>query len=153
MRLLNDLHHGSSSVQVWYCGISSSAAFRSIQQVPEDPVAWLPEGFLDRTSLRGLVVASWAPQVRVLSHPATAVFVSHCGWNSTLESVASGVPMVAWPLHTEQRTNAAVLSESVGVALRPRAARAVRELMEGEKGRAVRRRTGDLRQAADAAWV
>ncbi|KAG2657390.1 hypothetical protein PVAP13_1KG180354 [Panicum virgatum] len=130
-----------------------------------DPVAWLPEGFLDRTSRRGLAVASWAPQVRVLSHPATAVFVSHCGWNSTLESVASGVPMVAWPLHAEQRTNAAVLSESVGVALRPRAARAdgligreevaaaVRELMEGEKGRAVRRRTGDLRQAADAAWA
>ena len=97
----------------------------------------------------------------MLSHPATAAFVSHCGWNSTLESVASGVPMVAWPLHAEQRTNAAVLSESVGVALRPRAARAdgliareeiaaaVREVMgEEEKGRAVRRRAGDLQRAA-----
>ncbi|PAN04942.1 hypothetical protein PAHAL_1G103300 [Panicum hallii] len=130
-----------------------------------DPLAWLPEGFLDRTSCRGLAVASWAPQVRVLSHPATAVFVSHCGWNSALESVASGVPMVAWPLRAEQRVNAAVLSEKAGAALRPRAARAdgligreevaaaVRELMEGEKGRAVRRRTGDLRQAADVAWA
>jgi len=127
----------------------------------DDPLAWLPEGFVQRTSGRGLAVAAWAPQVRVLSHPATAAFVSHCGWNSTLESVASGVPMVAWPLHAEQRTNAAVLSESVGVALRPRAARAdgliareeiaaaVREVMgEEEKGRAVRRRAGDLQRAA-----
>ena len=109
---------------------------------------------MERTSGRGLAVASWAPQVRVLSHPATAAFVSHCGWNSTLESVASGVPMVAWPLHSEQRTNAALLSENVGVALRPRAARAeiaaaVREVMgEEEKGRAVRRRAGDLQRAA-----
>ncbi|KAG2657388.1 hydroquinone glucosyltransferase-like [Panicum virgatum] len=120
----------------------------------DDPLAWLPEGFLERTSGRGLAVASWAPQVRVLSHPATAAFVSHCGWNSTLESVASGVPMVAWPLDSEQRTNAALLSENVGVALRPRAARAeiaaaVREVMGGEeKGRAVRLQAGELQQAA-----
>ncbi|CAN6250963.1 unnamed protein product [Urochloa humidicola] len=130
-----------------------------------DPLSWLPEGFLERTSGRGLAVAAWAPQVRVLSHPATAAFVSHCGWNSTLESVAAGVPMVAWPLYAEQRMNAAFLSEGAGVALRVRAGRddgvvgrgevaaAVRELMEGEKGRAVRRRTGDLRQAADMAWA
>ncbi|CAL4970343.1 unnamed protein product [Urochloa decumbens] len=134
----------------------------------DDPLAWLPEGFLERTSGRGLAVAAWAPQVRVLSHPATAAFVSHCGWNSALESVAAGVPMVAWPLYAEQRMNAAFLSseEGAGVALRLRAGRddgvvvgreevaaAVRELMEGEKGRAVRRRTGDLRQAADMAWA
>ncbi|KAJ1278730.1 hypothetical protein BS78_04G101100 [Paspalum vaginatum] len=129
-----------------------------------DPLAWLPEGFLERTRCRGLAVPSWAPQVRVLSHPATAAFVSHCGWNSTLESVSSGVPMVAWPLHAEQQANAVVLSENVGVALRLRAradglvargevAAAVRELMEGEDGRAVRRRTGDLQQAAAWAWA
>ncbi|KAL6888179.1 hypothetical protein ACP4OV_009205 [Aristida adscensionis] len=125
----------------------------------DDPLAWLPEGFVERTSGRGLAVAAWAPQVRVLCHPATAAFVSHCGWNSTLESVAAGVPMLAWPLYAEQRMNAAVLSESAGVALRLGAAAegliareeitaAVRELMDGEKGREVRRRAGDLRQAA-----
>ncbi|XP_066325516.1 hydroquinone glucosyltransferase-like [Miscanthus floridulus] len=130
-----------------------------------DPLAWLPVGFLERTRGRGLAVASWAPQVRVLSHPATAAFVSHCGWNSTLESVSSGVPMVALPLYAEQRMNAVVLSENVGVALRLRVrpddglvgreeiAAAVRELMEGEDGSAVRRRTGDLQQAADLAWA
>ncbi|CAL5022937.1 unnamed protein product [Urochloa decumbens] len=127
----------------------------------DDPLAWLPEGFLERTHSRGLAVAAWAPQVRVLSHPATAAFVSHCGWNSALESVAAGLPMIAWPLYAEQRTNAAVLSENVGVALRlrPRAdglvgreeiAAVVRELMDGkeEMGRAVRRRAGGLREAA-----
>jgi hydroquinone glucosyltransferase len=115
----------------------------------DDPLAWLPDGFLDRTRGRGLAVLSWAPQVLVLSHPAMAAFVSHCGWNSTLEIMVAGVPIVAWPLHAKQRMNAAVLSsESVGVALRPRAREdngavvrreeivsAVRELMEGaEKG-------------------
>ncbi|XP_048553412.1 hydroquinone glucosyltransferase-like [Triticum urartu] len=125
----------------------------------QNPLAWLPEGFLGRTADKGLAVAAWAPQVRVLSHPATAVFVSHCGWNSALESVAAGVPMVAWPLYAEQRMNAVVLEGSVGVALRPRArergeiAAVVRELMEGaDKGRAVRRQAGDLQQAAARAW-
>jgi len=77
--------------------------------------------------------------------------------------VLSGVPMVAWPLYAEQRMNAVVLSENVGVALRLRVrtddelvgreqiAAAVRELMEGEDGRAERRRTGDLQQASDLA--
>jgi hydroquinone glucosyltransferase len=109
--------------------------------------------------------------VRVLSHPATAAFVSHCGWNSTMESVSCGVPMIAWPLYAEQRMNAVVLEGSVGMALRvrPRArdaggdgvvvsrrkiADAVRELMEGqEKGRAVRRQAGDMQQAAAHAWA
>ncbi|KAF7003879.1 hypothetical protein CFC21_019155 [Triticum aestivum] len=130
-----------------------------------NPLAWLPEGFLERTKDKGLAVAAWAPQVRVLSHPATAVFVSHCGWNSTLESVSAGVPMVAWPLYAEQRINAVALVGSAGVALplRPREADgvvardeiagAVKELMESaEKGRAVRRQAGDLQQAAARAW-
>ncbi|EAY85163.1 hypothetical protein OsI_06519 [Oryza sativa Indica Group] len=133
----------------------------------DDPLAWLPDGFLERTRGRGLAVAAWAPQVRVLSHPATAAFVSHCGWNSTLESVAAGVPMIAWPLHSEQRMNAVVLEESVGMALRPRAreedvggavvrrgeiAAAVKEVMEGEKGHGVRRRARELQQAAGQVW-
>lgn len=145
---------------------------KSGRERSDDPLAWLPEGFLERTKGRGLAVAAWAPQVRVLSHPATAVFVSHCGWNSSLESVSSGVPMVALPPRAaEQRMNAVILEQSVGVALRPRVredhqidanggvvardeiAAVLKELMEGDKGRYVRRQAGDLQQAAALAWT
>ncbi|CAI8587176.1 unnamed protein product [Vicia faba] len=68
-------------------------------------VAVLPEGFLDRTVEIGRVIG-WAPQVQVLAHPATGGFVSHCGWNSTLESIYYGVPIATWPLLAEQQTNA-----------------------------------------------
>ncbi|XP_037488843.1 hydroquinone glucosyltransferase-like [Triticum dicoccoides] len=130
----------------------------------DDPLAWLPVGFLERTRGRGLAVAAWAPQVRVLSHRATAVFVSHCGWNSTLESVGCGVPMLAWPLYAEQGMNAVILEEKLGVALRVPAAReddrclvtrheiatAVKELVEGDQK--LRRRAESLQKAAAGAW-
>ena len=62
----------------------------------------MPEGFMDRSKDRGMVVKSWAPQVAVLNHPSVGGFVTHCGWNSVLEAVVAGVPMVAWPLYAEQ---------------------------------------------------
>ncbi|CAJ2634225.1 unnamed protein product [Trifolium pratense] len=68
-------------------------------------VSVLPEGFLDRTVEIGRVIG-WAPQAQVLAHPATGGFVSHCGWNSTLESIYYGVPVATWPLYAEQQTNA-----------------------------------------------
>ncbi|KAJ6926201.1 UDP-glycosyltransferase 88A1-like [Populus alba x Populus x berolinensis] len=77
----------------------------------------LPEGFLDRTKERGLVLKSWAPQVAVLNHPSVGGFVSHCGWNSVLEAVCAGVPLVAWPLYAEQRFNRIFLVEEMKLAL------------------------------------
>ncbi|GAU22194.1 hypothetical protein TSUD_252220 [Trifolium subterraneum] len=65
----------------------------------------LPEGFLDRTRGVGRVIG-WAPQTQILAHPATGGFVSHCGWNSTLESIYFGVPIATWPIYAEQQTNA-----------------------------------------------
>ncbi|KAL1347408.1 hypothetical protein HN51_023489 [Arachis hypogaea] len=65
----------------------------------------LPHGFLDRTAEVGRVIG-WAPQAQILAHKATGGFVSHCGWNSTLESIYYGVPIAAWPLYAEQQSNA-----------------------------------------------
>ncbi|KAL7259371.1 hypothetical protein ACSBR1_005296 [Camellia fascicularis] len=65
----------------------------------------LPEGFLKRTENRGMV-CGWAPQTAVLGHAAVGGFVSHCGWNSILESLWFGVPMVTWPMYAEQQINA-----------------------------------------------
>ncbi|KAK4492838.1 hypothetical protein RD792_000163 [Penstemon davidsonii] len=90
-----------------------------VMQVPieyEDFREVLPEKFLERTEGIGKVIG-WAPQVAVLSHPAIGGFVSHCGWNSTLESVWFGVPMATFPLHAEQQLNAFELVKELGMSV------------------------------------
>ncbi|KAL2905621.1 Anthocyanidin 3-O-glucosyltransferase 5 [Bienertia sinuspersici] len=62
----------------------------------------------------------WAPQMEILAHPSIGRFLSHCGWNSTLETLVNGVPIIAWPLYAEQYMNAALLEEEIGVAIRPK---------------------------------
>jgi hypothetical protein len=76
----------------------------------------LPEGFLDRTIKIGKVIG-WAPQVKILAHPAVGGFASHCGWNSTLESVRFGVPVATWPLYAEQQFNAFQMVIDLGLAV------------------------------------
>lgn len=125
----------------------------------------LPTGFLHRTKFMGLVVTSWAPQKEVLAHESVGGFVTHCGWNSVLESVVlGGVPMIGWPLYAEQRFNRVVLVEEIKVALdlvmssdgfvaASEVEKRVRELMEPESvaGKAVRARAATLRDGAVAA--
>lgn len=62
-------------------------------------------------------VIGWAPQMAVLSHPAVGGFVSHCGWNSILESVWCGVPIAAWPMYAEQQTNAFQVVKEMEIAV------------------------------------
>ncbi|KAK2983595.1 hypothetical protein RJ640_023129 [Escallonia rubra] len=122
----------------------------------------LPKGFLDRTRNRGLVVKSWAPQLAVLNHDSVGGFVTHCGWNSTLEAVCAGVPMIAWPLYAEQRMNRIFLVEEIKVALpldesedrfvsAAELEKRVRELMDSSSGKAVRERVREMRDGARAA--
>ncbi|MQM13482.1 hypothetical protein Taro_046407 [Colocasia esculenta] len=79
----------------------------------------LPEGFEERNRGRGLVLRGWAPQLLILGHQAVGGFMTHCGWNSTLEAITSGVPMVAWPLFAEQFFNEKFVVQvlRVGVAV------------------------------------
>jgi hypothetical protein len=76
----------------------------------------LPDGFLERTKNIGMV-CGWAPQMQVLAHKAIKGFVSHCGWNSILESLWHGVPIVTWPMHAEQQINAFQMVEDLGIAV------------------------------------
>jgi len=80
---------------------------------------WLPEGFEERTKEKGLIIRGWAPQVLILDHMAVGGFLTHCGWNSLLEGVAAGVPMVTWPLFAEQFYNEKLVTEilKIGVAV------------------------------------
>ncbi|KAJ0582176.1 putative hydroquinone glucosyltransferase [Helianthus annuus] len=125
----------------------------------KDPLGFLPKGFLERTKGNGFVVSSWAPQAQILSHSSTGGFLTHCGWNSILETVVHGVPVIAWPLYAEQKMNAVSLTEAIKVALRPTVgengiigrveiARVVKSLLEGEEGKAIRSRIRDLKDAA-----
>ncbi|CAN1157215.1 Hydroquinone glucosyltransferase [Linum perenne] len=114
---------------------TANASFFTAQS-QNDPFHFLPKGFLDRTRGRGLVVASWAPQAQILSHNSTGGFLTHCGWNSTLESVVNGVPLIVWPLYAEQKMNAVMLTDDI------------KSLMEGEEGKKVRYRMKELKDAA-----
>lgn len=76
----------------------------------------LPEGFLNRTAGIGKVIG-WAPQVAILAHPAIGGFVSHCGWNSILESFWFGVPIATWPLYAEQQLNAFQMVKELELAV------------------------------------
>nr|GME07915.1 anthocyanidin 3-O-glucosyltransferase 2-like [Ipomoea batatas] len=76
----------------------------------------LPEGFLERTKSIGKVIG-WAPQTAVLAHPAVGGFVSHCGWNSILESIWFGVPIATWPMCADQQANAFQLVTDIGIAV------------------------------------
>ncbi|XP_024540910.1 UDP-glycosyltransferase 85A7 isoform X2 [Selaginella moellendorffii] len=103
---------------------------------------------------QGMVV-SWSPQTKVLSHPSVGAFLSHCGWNSTVEAVASGKPVLCWPLLFEQNTNSISLVRKWkvgirfakgrdGMVSRDEVERIIRLAMDGEQGRQIRERAEEL---------
>ncbi|CAO2185887.1 unnamed protein product [Urochloa humidicola] len=139
-----------------------------------DVRAWLDaEGFEERVEDRGLLVRGWAPQVTILSHPAVGGFLTHCGWNATLEAIAHGVPVLTWPNFADQFASEKLLVDVLGIGVRsgvkvpsmylPEEAqgvqvvsadveKAVAELMdEGPEGEARRERAKEIAAKAKAA--
>lgn len=132
---------------------------------------WLrEERYEERVRGRGMIIRGWAPQVLILSHPAIGGFMSHCGWNSTLEGVAAGVPMITWPMFAEQFYNEKLIlqvtrtgvgvgvercvnwgkEQEIGVLVRCEdVRRAIERLMDGgEEGEARRKRARKLGEVA-----
>ncbi|KAL6616018.1 hypothetical protein ACP70R_038288 [Stipagrostis hirtigluma subsp. patula] len=119
----------------------------------------LPDGFLERTKDRGLVLRNWAPQTSILRHEAVGAFVTHCGWNSALEAIMSGVPMICWPLYAEQRLNKVHMVEEmkVGVVVdgydeelvkADEVEAKVRLVMESDEGKKLRDRMANAKEMA-----
>ncbi|KAL5976337.1 hypothetical protein ACLOJK_020668 [Asimina triloba] len=94
---------------------------------------WLPEGFEERMRERkqGMLLYQWAPQLEILSHGSAGAFLSHCGWNSILEGLSHGLPIMGWPLMADQFFNAKMAVEELGVCLE--VARGVEVEVSGEE--------------------
>lgn len=119
--------------------------------------AILPDGFLEETRGR-CMLASWCSQERVLAHPSIGGFLTHCGWNSTVESLSGGVPMICWPFFSEQPTNCRFACKEWGVGMeigdnvkREKVEMMVREVIEGEKGKEMRKRAMEWKESATRA--
>ncbi|KAJ3706346.1 hypothetical protein LUZ61_010051 [Rhynchospora tenuis] len=109
--------------QMWELALGLEASRRPFIWVIRPPLEfdakdefkgeWLPDGFEKRIKEQksGFFVHGWAPQNAILSHKSTGAFLSHCGWNSVLESLNSGVPIIGWPLGADQLYNVTLLVE------------------------------------------
>ncbi|KZV52919.1 7-deoxyloganetin glucosyltransferase-like [Dorcoceras hygrometricum] len=116
--------------------------------------AILPPEFLDETKERGLL-SGWCAQEIVLNHPSVGGFLTHNGWNSTLESICSGVPMICSPFFAEQQTNCWFCCSKWGIGMeidnnvkRDEVKSLVSELMVGEKGKEMKTRAAEWKKLA-----
>ncbi|XP_011075272.1 beta-D-glucosyl crocetin beta-1,6-glucosyltransferase-like [Sesamum indicum] len=116
----------------------------------------LPRGVLERVGDRGKILEGWAPQTKILGHESIGGFVSHCGWNSVIESMNFGVPIIAVPMHLDQPINARLVEEvGVGVEVvrdrnkrlsRGRLAAVIKQVVMEDCGEVVRQRAAEMRE-------
>ncbi|KAL6522557.1 hypothetical protein OROMI_031515 [Orobanche minor] len=118
----------------------------------------------ERIKGKGLIIRGWAPQVMILNHPSIGAFMTHCGWNSTLEGICAGVPMVTWPTFAEQFYNEKLVTEVLGTGVsvgskkwmrngnegvgREAVEMGVRRVMDGEGSEEMRRKAKGYKEMA-----
>ena len=136
----------------------------------EEKEKWLPEGFEKKK--KGMIIRGWAPQLVILEHHAVGAILTHCGWNSSTEAVSAGVPMITWPVHSDQFYNERLICEVRGIGVevgaeewrdigfgeqeklvgRDSIEKAVRKLMDGgDEAQEIRRRAQEFGKKARAA--
>lgn len=120
----------------------------------------LPKGFLEWTSKNGKLVP-WAPQMLVLRHRSVGVFVTHCGWNSVLETIVAGVPMICRPIIGDQKLNAKIVVVEWGMGVeiegevftKDAVVKALVLTLSSEQGKRMRGKAEALRELAMKAVV
>ncbi|XP_058728728.1 flavonoid 3-O-glucosyltransferase-like [Vicia villosa] len=131
------------------CGFPFLWAFRG------NPEEQLPKGFMERTRERGKIVA-WAPQVQILKHSSVGVCLTHSGWNSVLDCIVGGVPMINRPFFGDQKMNARMI-ESVweigvrvenGILSKESILKGLELTMSSERGRVMREKIVKLKKSA-----
>ncbi|KAL9463937.1 hypothetical protein AB3S75_001690 [Citrus x aurantiifolia] len=117
----------------------------------------LPDEYFEEIKDRGLIV-SWCNQEQVLSHPSVGAFLTHCGWNSTMESICGGVPVICWPFFAEQQTNCRYACTTWGIGMevnhdvkRGDIEALVKEMMDGDEGKKMRQKAWEWKKKAEAA--
>lgn len=130
-------------LEFWYGLVNSGQRFLWVMRpdfiMGTNGKSQIPTELEAGTKARGYMVG-WAPQQEVLNHPAVGGFLTHSGWNSTLESIVAGVPMICWPYFADQMTNSRFVGEiwKIGMDMKDTCDRVViermvRDLMEVRK--------------------
>ncbi|KAL3835109.1 hypothetical protein ACJIZ3_009845 [Penstemon smallii] len=157
MKWLDTKEDHSKQMNELYEGLINTG-YNFLWVVKDPKESKLPQDFISNPTEQGLIV-NWCAQLEVLSHRAIGCFITHCGWNSTLEALSLGVPMVAMPQWTDQTTNAKLIADVWGVGVRVKSdengivsreeiVACVKNVMEGERGIEMRRNAMNLKNLA-----